>query len=563
VEEAAALEAAVADPAAVDSESRNEVGMTFAVPGLSESVASTERETMREMHETFRGIAGSRRRLFVLTVLVAAAIATTLPARAHADYSVTQCVPNSVTNTDAGAVSFGAYSIWARPRCGTEYGLGLETGADTGWTANGAGLAWRFTAPVGTTFTSANATVHYGNDGGFAASSFNNGPSPFHVFATCGTPSSCWTAASANAATVFEVRLQCFKSPNCHSNWAYAWTTSFAAQLHDAVSPGVAASGQLLNGGVIRGVEGLQVVATDSGGGARAVTVLVNGLYSRGADFCPPNHNGGYTALRPCPDSSSQHLAVDTQRDPGWTNGPNDVLICSSDAGGNTSAPCIRRTVQVDNSCPGSGGTAASDLDAGADVAGQLKAQTLVTSKVQPVVRGSLRDDGGNPVAGATVCVYETIDLPDASRQLVSTATTQANGRFAMRLDAGPSRRLDLVYRFNDRVLAHKVQLDSRVVPTLTIPRKTLENGEAALFRGQVPGPNADGRAVAMQARVGRKWRTFKQLRTDSDGRFHGKYRFTQTRGRIRYVFRALVKRQSGYPYEPGSSRNRRLVVNG
>jgi 5-hydroxyisourate hydrolase-like protein (transthyretin family) len=196
-------------------------------------------------------------------------------------------------------------------------------------------------------------------------------------------------------------------------------------------------------------------------------------------------------------------------------------------------------------------------------VAGQLKAQALVTSKVPPVVRGSLRDDGGNPVAGATVCVYETIDLPDASRQLVSIATTQANGRFATRLDPGPSRRLDLVYRFNDKVLAGKVQLDSRVVPTLTIPRKTLENGEAALFRGQVPGPNADGRAVAMQARVGRKWRTFKQLRTDSDGRFHGKYRFTQTRGRIRYVFRALVKRQSGYPYEPGSSRNRKLVVNG
>ena len=56
-----------------------------------------------------------------------------------------------------------------------------------------------------------------------------------------------------------------------------------------------------------------------------------------------------------------------------------------------------------------------------------------------------------------------------------------------------------------------------------------------------------------MQARVGRKWRTFKQLRTEADGRFRGKYRFTQTSGRVRYVFRALVKRQSGYPYEPGS----------
>jgi hypothetical protein len=78
-----------------------------------------------------------------------------------------------------------------------------------------------------------------------------------------------------------------------------------------------------------------------------------------------------------------------------------------------------------------------------------------------------------------------------------------------------------------------------------------------------VPGPNADGRAVAMQARVGRKWRTFKQLRTDSDGRYRGRYRFTQTTGRVRYVFRALVKRQGGYPYEPGGSPKRKLVVHG
>jgi 5-hydroxyisourate hydrolase-like protein (transthyretin family) len=166
-------------------------------------------------------------------------------------------------------------------------------------------------------------------------------------------------------------------------------------------------------------------------------------------------------------------------------------------------------------------------------------------------------------VPGATVCIYETVDLPDASRQLVNTATTQSNGRFATRLDAGPSRRLDLIYRSNDRVLGSKVQLDSRVVPSLQLPRKSLENGDAALFRGQVPGPNAEGRAVALQARVGHKWRTFKQLRTDADGRFRGKYRFTQTRDRTRYVFRALVKRQSGYPYEPGGSPKRKLVVHG
>ena len=112
-------------------------------------------------------------------------------------------------------------------------------------------------------------------------------------------------------------------------------------------------------------------------------------------------------------------------------------------------------------------------------------------------------------------------------------------------------------------MLRDDVELDSAVVPTLAIAKKRLTNGQAERFTGRVPGPNAEGRAVALQARAGRKWRTFKQLRTDADGRFHGKYRFTQTIGRIRYVFRALVKRQGGYPYEPGHSRKRKVLVQG
>jgi len=499
----------------------------------------------------------------VLIMLALAVIAVGSPARAHADYTVRQCVPNSLPYTDAAAVPFGAYSIWAQNVCGGAYGLRLDTGANTGWTASGAGLAWRFAAPFGTRFTTASARVHYGNDGGFAAAAFSDGAPTFTVFGTCQTPGDCWTLAAANNFTVFEIRLQCFKSPNCHSNWAYAWTGDFVATMHDSTMPDVSASGPLLAGRVVRGVQTLQTTSTDSGGGARSVNIYVNGIASKAADFCSPNYNGSYTALKPCPNSKAVHLAIDTQKDPGWTNGPNDVLICSSDVGGNTSSPCIRRIVQVDNSCPGSGGTAAAGLDAGADIGGELKSRATVTSNAQPVIRGALEDGAGAPVTGATVCVYETVDLPDASRQLVSTATTQSNGRFAARLDPGPSRRVDIVYRYNDSVLGNKVQLDSRVVPSLEIPKRSLENGDSARFRGQVPGPNAEGRAVAMQARVGRKWRTFKQLRTDSDGRFRGKYRFTQTHGRVRYVFRALVKRQGGYPYEPGSSRKRKLIVRG
>ena len=164
-------------------------------------------------------------------------------------------------------------------------------------------------------------------------------------------------------------------------------------------------------------------------------------------------------------------------------NGANDVRICGYDVGGNES-PCLRRTVSVDNSCAASGGSAATSLDSGADVGGQLRRRAQLTSNDNPVIRGTLTDASGGPVAGAAVCVYQTTELPDAGRELATTVTTQANGRFATRLDAGPSRTVDLVYRYKTKKVTDRVELDSTVVPTLAIPRKHLTNGQAAAFFG-------------------------------------------------------------------------------
>ena len=237
-----------------------------------------------------------RSRLLRLVVLLGAigAIGASMPDHAHADYGVIQCVPPVVPYTDAGKVAFGPYSIWGTNECGSGslFGLRLYTGSNTGWTANGAGLAWRFSAPAETHFTTANTSVHYGNDGGFAAASFSDGAPPFNVFSNCATPSSCWATASTNGATLFEIRLQCFKSPNCHSDWSYAWTTSFTAAVHDGSPPAIAAGGSLLSGAFVHGVQTLDATATDAGGGARSVRVSVNGISSRSIDFCPPNYAG-------------------------------------------------------------------------------------------------------------------------------------------------------------------------------------------------------------------------------------------------------------------------------
>jgi hypothetical protein len=497
----------------------------------------------------------------VYVALVTAALSAVLAAltlsAAHANYSVREC-NSRVGNTDAITIRpfGGATKITQTDNC-LGWGLRMEAnGQSTGNTY----VVWQWTAPPNTSFKTAQTTVHYFTDGGYGPMTSGSGTPGY---AGVGPAGNQWVTPVQSNSSFYAIYERCFANP-CSSTSAFAYITDFYAEVQDLAPPSVTASGELLDGSVVSGIQTVNATLTDSGGGVQSIAVYVNGTSSASSNICGPDIDSvSYSHLKPCPDSSGPRaIQLDTEHGPGWVNGANDVRICGYDAGGNES-PCVRRTVSVDNSCAASGGSAATSLDSGADVGGQLRRRAQLTSKDDPVIRGTLTDAGGNPVAGAAVCIYQTTELPDAGRELATTVTTQANGRFATRLDAGPSRTLDLVYRHNTRKLTDRVELDSTVVPTLAIPRKHLTNGEAAAFVGRLPGPNAEGRAVALQARVGRKWRTFKQLRTADVGRFHGKYRFTQTVGRVRYVFRALVKSQSGYPYDPGASRKRKLVVLG
>jgi hypothetical protein len=496
-----------------------------------------------------------------LSLLVSmAAIAVSAPAGAYADYAVQECVPTvGLGAADAFEIRpFGAATkIAQRSDCG---GWGLRNEAN-GQSTNGTYVVWQINAAANTIFRTAQTTLHYEAAGGYGPMSSGSG-SPGYSSVGTGAPPSHWVNPVQNNTNFYAIYEQCFSSP-CSSTSAYGYISSFYADVQDLSRPWVSASGDLLHGGVVSGVQTITATATDLGGGARSISVYVNGIRSALTDFCAPDYNGGYTRVKPCPGSSGPRaLQLDTEHGAGWVNGANSVRVCAYDAAGNES-PCIRKTVQVDNSCPGSGGKVATKLDAGADIGGQLHSRAQLTSNDEPLIRGSLSDPAGKPVSGATVCLYQTIDLPDAGRELATQLSTRSNGHFATKLDPGASRTVDLVYRYNTSGLSDRVELDSRVVPTLAVPRKRLTNGHSARFRGQLPGPNADGRAVALQARAGRKWRTFKQLRTDSNGNFRAKYRFTQTTGRQLYVFRALVKSQSGYPYDPGPSRKRKIVVRG
>ena len=99
----------------------------------------------------------------------------------------------------------------------------------------------------------------------------------------------------------------------------------------------------------------------------------------------------------------------------------------------------------------------------------------------------------------------------------------------------------------------------------LRVHRRRLRNGQAVVFKGALLGrpiPLA-GKLVALQAKVGRRWRTFATPRAKRDGTFRHRYRFTSTTGVRRYAFRALVTREAAYPYERGTSKTVRVVVSG
>jgi len=343
--------------------------------------------------------------------------------------------------------------------------------------------------------------------------------------------------------------------------------SKFNLEMLDEAAPSInGLGGSLFTDGPRAGKETLTINATDQGSGIHRATVTVNDgqLSPHLVNSCALLANGGATSFTPCPPAGFQ-TQIDTESSP-WRDGANTVQVCVQDyaTGGAPNSDCTTRTVNVDNSCQASGGAPASGLAAGIEKEGGDLVRTLETKSTRgATVRGTLVA-GGAGVPGANVCLYEKADAPGEDRELSQIARTKNDGAFAVQVPAGPTRDLDLVYRSNNQVIRHNtLRLDSEVVPTLKIRSKTLRNGESARFKGRIPGPHQADRAVTLQARAGKKWRTFKQVRTDEKGKFKAKYPFRHTRGKVTYRFRALVKKQGGYPYAAGASKKRKVKVIG
>jgi hypothetical protein len=183
-------------------------------------------------------------------------------------------------------------------------------------------------------------------------------------------------------------------------------------------------------------------------------------------------------------------------------------------------------------------------------------------------LRGRLTSPGGNPLPGRDVRVYEQTKLAAAPWRLIATVRTSRNGRFTFKALRGPSRTLRFRFGGSDTIRGRTadVRLGVRASTTLIASRRHVVNGEDVTFRGRLRGwrPPSTGKLVELQAYARGHWLTFRTVRADArSGRWRYTYRFSATRGSVRYRFRAKVPREAGYPFETGTSRRVEVRVRG
>ena len=173
-------------------------------------------------------------------------------------------------------------------------------------------------------------------------------------------------------------------------------------------------------------------------------------------------------------------------------------------------------------------------------------------------LRGRLTNRDGQPIDGATITVFSKGRFDTGDFGVAGITYTDRNGRFRYRARADRSRLLRFRYTGSRRIAGRSADVVLAVPATSTIfaSKRLLHLGSAVKFSGRIrtrPVP-ATGKLVEIQAYFRGRWRTISTVRSDARGRWHYRYRFSGTVGRVRYRFRAMFPYESGYGFDAGAS---------
>jgi hypothetical protein len=178
--------------------------------------------------------------------------------------------------------------------------------------------------------------------------------------------------------------------------------------------------------------------------------------------------------------------------------------------------------------------------------------QKIVQQGQGATVNGDLRGTGGD-IAGAPLCIFSN-PVTDTERDFLGMAVTGSHGDYRFEIPQGPSRKITVIYRPDQRQMSATATLLTVVHPTFWARKRVVENKHFAYFEGDIPGPHNNQVVIVLQVRSGKGWLAFRRYRTRNDGHYELAYKFNRTTSPTTYEMRAQVRQTTGYPYEQGNS---------
>jgi hypothetical protein len=343
-------------------------------------------------------------------------------------------------------------------------------------------------------------------------------------------------------------------------------------RLEDASSPVIssAPSGTLVTDKALAGVEHVSLSASDRGGGVYRAMAEIDGkivasqvLDSNGGRCQPP-----FTFVRPCKESASGTLAVDTA---GVPDGKHLLRLLVTDATETNVGAWGPTAIRTSNgSCRIKPRSRELRMGGGILPGRRGRLAAAASSVTVPYGRrlkllGRLTAPSGTPVADAPVCVASRAQMRGAALRAEGELRTDGRGRVAYQIQRGPSRIVYLVHRTPSGAVVKGVRVNVRAPVRLQGSTRLLRNGDTLVLRGALlarPRPSG-GAIVELQARREDGWQTFGTARSGRNGRFRFAYTFTRTFGVRSYALRARVPAQANYPYAPGVSKPVLVQVRG
>jgi hypothetical protein len=250
-------------------------------------------------------------------------------------------------------------------------------------------------------------------------------------------------------------------------------------------------------------------------------------------------------------------LQVDTTKAP---DGNHELLVTVRDAANNAVTRSLGTVTVANGPGPavpnGSGASRLVKLTAAFTTTKKRSRELSYTGR--PTVKGTLVNESGQPIIGATVAILARLRQSGAQPVQIATVTTGADGAFATKLAGGPSRTLTFAYTAfsGDAKPAATSTLRTvvRAVVSARISPRSVRAGRRLRLSGRLSLLPRRGVQVTIQARDGRRWRTVDSVRTTRTGSFSWPYRFKPSAAGHTFAFRARVTSPI-YPFAAGNSK--------